>query len=190
MCIRDRFCLDPGPRTYNFFILARFLLTGICTYLYLRLFLPFVPSIAGGIACMLSGYFILFFDMPELSVNILLPALFLATERLLREQTTGNVTLSVAVTFQCIVGGMPESVFLVLAFGCAYFLFRLAVGPHTRAARVTQLKYFLFVQGLGLALAAFLLIPFFEFMKLSLDSHQPANLHGLIICLLYTSRCV
>jgi len=175
------FCLDPGPRTYNFFILARFLLTGICTYLYLRLFLPFVPSIAGGIACMLSGYFILFFDMPELSVNILLPALFLATERLLREQTTGNVTLSVAVTFQCIVGGMPESVFLVLAFGCAYFLFRLAVGPHTRAARVTQLKYFLFVQGLGLALAAFLLIPFFEFMKLSLDSHQPANLHGLII---------
>jgi hypothetical protein len=174
------FALDPGPRTFNFFVLTRFLLAGLCAYLYLRLFLPFVPSIAGGIACMLSGYFILFFDMPELSVNILVPALFLATERLFRDQSTGNVMLSIAVTLLCIVGGMPESTFLVLAFGCAYFLFRLAVGPRTRAAVVTRLKYFIFVQALGLALTAFLLVPFFEFMGLSLDSHQPANLHGSI----------
>jgi len=47
---------------------------------------------------MLSGYFVLFFDMPELSVNILVPALFLAAERLLREQRTANVILSSAVT--------------------------------------------------------------------------------------------
>ena len=60
---------------------------GLCTYLYLRLFLPFVPALAGGIACMLSGYYILFFNMPHLSVDILVPALFLATERLLREQS-------------------------------------------------------------------------------------------------------
>jgi hypothetical protein len=173
------YALNPGPRTYNFFILARFLLTGLCAYLYLRLFLPFVPSIAGGIACMLSGYYILFYNMPELSVNMLVPAVFLATERLLREQSTGNVILSIAVTFLCIVGGMPESAFLVLAFGCVYFLFRLAVGPHT-GARMTRFKYFLFVQVIGLALAAFLLVPFFEFMKLSFDSHQAAIQHGSI----------
>src|SRR5208282_4441923 len=92
------FALHPGPRTYNFFILARFLLTGLGTYLYLRLFLPFVPSIAGGIACMLSGYYILFYNMPHLSVEMLIPALFLATERLLRRQSTRNVMLSVSVT--------------------------------------------------------------------------------------------
>jgi hypothetical protein len=175
------FALHPGPRTYNFFILARFFLVGLCTYLYLRLFLPFAPSLAGGIACMLSGYYILFFDMPELSVDMLVPALFLATERLLRKQSTGNVMLSVAVAFLCIVGGMPESTLLVLAFGCTYFLFRLVVGPRTRAAVVTRLKYFIFAQGLGLVLAAFLLIPFVEFMRLSLDSHQPANLHGFML---------
>jgi hypothetical protein len=174
------YVLVPGPRTYNFFILARFLLAGLCSYLYLRLFLPFVPSIAGGIACMLSGYYILFYNMPHLSVDILVPALFLATERLFRQQSSGNVMLSIAVTFLCIVGGMPESAFLALAFCCAYFLFRLAVGPHTRTARITQLKYFLFVQGIGLALAAFLLVPFFEFTKLSFNTHQPANLNGYI----------
>ena len=172
------FAIDPGPRTCNLFILARFLLMGLCTYLYLRLFLPFVPSIAGGIACMLSGYYILFFNMPHVSVEMLVPALFLATERLLRKQSIGNVILSIAVTFLCIVGGMPESAFLVLAFGCAYFLFRLGCGP--ASARVTQLKYFLFTQGLGLALAAFLLVPFFEYMRLSFDSHQPANVQGFI----------
>src|SRR5580700_1550530 len=90
------FALDPGPRTYNFFILARFLLVGLCTYLYLRLFLPFAPSIGGGIACMLSGYYILFFNLPHFSVDMLVPALFLATERLLREQSAGNVVLSTA----------------------------------------------------------------------------------------------
>lgn len=174
------FALHPGPRTYNFFILARFFLMGLCTYLYLRLFLPFVPSVAGGIACMLSGYYILFFNMPHLSVDILVPALFLATERLLREQSTANVMLSIAVTLLCIVGGMPESAFLALAFGGVYFLFRLTAGPHARAARATQLKYFIFAQVLGLALAAFLLAPFFEFMKFSFDSHQPANQHGFI----------
>jgi hypothetical protein len=177
----DLFALDPGPRLYNFFILARFLLLGLCTYLYLRLFLPFVPSIAGGIACMLSGYYILFYNMPHLSVEILIPALFLATERLFREQSTGNVMLSAATAFLCIVGGMPESAFLTLAFGGVYFLFRLTAGPQARASRAAQLKYFLFAQGLGLALAAFLLVPFFEFMKLSFDTHQPANLHGYIL---------
>lgn len=175
------FALQPGPRTFNFFIFARLLLTGFCTYLYLRLFLPFVPSVAGGIACMLSGYYILFFNMPELSVNILIPAVFLATERLLRSQSIGNLILSIAVTFLCIVGGMPESAFLVLAFGGSYFLFRLAVGPRMRAVRSTQLKYFVFAQVMGLVLAAFLLVPFFEFMKLSFDSHQPANMNGLIL---------
>ncbi len=175
------YTLHPGPRTYNFFILARFLVAGLCTCLYLRLFLPFVPSVAGGIACMLSGYYILFYNMPHLSVEVLIPALFLATERLLRRQSTANVILSIAVVFLCMVGGMPESAFLALAFACAYFLFRLAVGRPTRAARLPQLKYFLFANTLGLALAAFLLVPFFEFMKLSFDTHQPANLHGYIL---------
>jgi hypothetical protein len=169
------FALDPGPRTFNFFVLIRFFLTGLCTYLYLRLFLPFVPSIAGGIACMLSGYYIFFFDMPHLSVDILVPALFLATERLFRKQSTGNVLLSITVAFLCIVGGMPESALMVLAFGYAYFLFRLLVDPDTGAARIAKLKYFAFAQVLGLALAAFLLVPFFEFMGLAFDSHQLDN---------------
>ena len=173
--------MAPGPRTYNLFILARFLMAGLCTYFYLRLFFPFVPSLAGGIACMLSGYFVLFFDMPELSVNILVPTSFLATERLLREQSTATLILSSAVTCLCILGGMPESAFLVLVFGGLYFLFRVATMPGARPVRMARLKYFVFAQGAGLALAAFLLLPFIEFLRLSFDSHQPANVHGSLV---------
>src|SRR5271165_1400315 len=85
------FALHPGPRTYNLFILCRFLIAGLCAYLYLRLFLPFAPSLAGGLVCMLSGYHILFFNMPHLSVDVFIPALFLAIERLLRQQSARNV---------------------------------------------------------------------------------------------------
>jgi hypothetical protein len=173
--------LSPGPRTYNLFILARFLLAGLFTYLYLRLFLSFTASVAGGIACMLSGYFILFFNMPHLSVEIFIPAVFLATERLLRDESMRNVGLSIAITFLCIVGGMPESAFLALVFGGSYFLYRLVTDARLRGAAGRHLKYFVFAQGMGLALAGFLLIPFVEFMRLSFDSHQPANLHGLIV---------
>lgn len=175
------FGVSPGPRTYNLFILARFFLAGLFTYLYLRLFLSFTASIAGGIAGMLTGYFILFFNMPHLSVEILIPAVFWATERLLRAESMRNVWSSMALTFLCIVGGMPESAFLGLLFGGSYFLYRLFSDAKLRAAACRHLKYFFFAQGTGLALAGFLLIPFFEFMRISFDSHQPANLHGLMV---------
>ena len=100
------FALHPGPRTFNFFILCRFLIAGLCAYLYLRLFLPFVPALAGGMVCMLSGYHLLFFNMPHLSVNVLMPALFLCIERLLRRQSLRNVLLTVVVIFLSIAGGI------------------------------------------------------------------------------------
>ena len=172
------FALHPGPRTYNAFILCRFLIAGLCAYLYLRLFVPFAPSIAGGIACMLSGYYILFFNMPELSVDTLVPAVFLVNERLLREQSGRNVLLSVSVVFLSIVGGMPESTLLVLAFGYTYFLFRLLSDPAIRVAAGKHLRYFACTNVAGFALAAFLLAPFVEFMRNSFDAHQPAFVYG------------
>jgi len=167
--------LHPGPRTYNFFILGRFLIAGLCTYLYLRLFLPFAPSLAGGLVCMLSGYHILFFNMAHLSVEILIPALFLAIERLLRQQSTRNALLAVVVVFLSIAGGMPESTLLLLTFGYAYFLFRLFSDRALRSVARRHITYFVAVNVLGFALAAFLLAPFLEFVRIAFDTHQVKN---------------
>lgn len=169
------FALHPGPRTLNFFVLTRLLLAGLFTYLYLRLFLPFSPSLAGGITYMLSGYFILLYNMPHLSVEVLLPAVFLTTERLLRGQYVRNVLFSVCVILFCIVSGMPESTLLALSFSYTYFIFRLLSDKTLRCAAGKHLRYFVFVNAAGFALAAFLLLPFMEFMRISFDMHQPQN---------------
>ncbi len=76
--------LHLTPRTYNFFILLRLFVAGIFTYFYLRMFVSFMPAIAGGIASMLTGYYIIYVTMPHLSVEILTPAVLLAGEYLLR----------------------------------------------------------------------------------------------------------
>jgi hypothetical protein len=170
------FALHPGPRTYNLFILCRFLIAGLCAYLYLRLFLPFAPSLAGGLVCMLSGYYILFFNMPHLSVDVFIPALFLVIERLLRHHSTRNVLLAVAVIFLSIAGGMPESTLLVLTFGYAYFLFRLFSDRALRSAARSHMAYFVAVNVLGFVLAAFLLAPFLEFLRIAFDTHRAKNL--------------
>jgi hypothetical protein len=170
------FALHPGPRTYNLFILCRFLIAGLCAYLYLRLFLPFAPALAGGLVCMLSGYHILFFNTTHLSVEVLTPALFLAIERLLRQQSVRNVLLAAAVVFLSIAGGMPESTLLLLTFGYAYFLFRLLSDRALRPAARRHITYFVSVNVLGFALAAFLLAPFVEFLSISFDMHQVRNL--------------
>jgi len=169
------FALHPGPRTYNLFVLCRFLMAGLCAYLYLRLFLPFAPSLAGGLVCMLSGYHILFFNMPHLSVDVLIPALFLSIERLLRRQSARNVILAVVVIFLSIAGGMPESTLLLLSFGYAYFLFRLLSDRTIRSAARRHIAYFVSVNALGFALAAFFLAPFLEFVRISFNMHQVKN---------------
>lgn len=172
------FAMNPGSRKYALFILARLLIAGLCAYWYLRLFLDFAASLAGGIAFMLSGYFILFLNMPHISVEMLVPAVFLAVELLLRGQSARNVLIGIAVTCFSIVGGMPESTFLVLLFGLAYFLFRVTADRSLRATARSHVKHYLLVNLLGIALAAFLLMPFVEFMRLSYDVHQPRNFTG------------
>jgi Bacterial membrane protein YfhO len=174
------FALHPGPRTYNLFILCRFFIAGVCAYLYLRLFLPFVPSLAGGLVCMLSGYHILFFNMPHLSVEVLIPALFLTTERLLRQQSIRNVLWAVLVVFLSIAGGMPESTLLALTFVYAYFLFRVFSGRTLRPEARAHVASFVSVNVAGFALAAFLLAPFIEFLHYSLDVHQVKNVGHVI----------
>ena len=174
------FALHPGPRTYNLFILCRFFIAGLCAFLYLRLFLPFVPSQAGGLVCMLAGYPILFFNMPHLSIEVLIPALFLTTERLRRQQSIRNVLWAVLVVFLSIVGGMPESTLLALTFVYAYFLFRIFSDRTLRPAARTHAAGFVSVNVAGFALAALLLVPFIEFLHYSFDVHQVKNVVHVI----------
>ena len=82
---------------------------------------------------MLNGYFIIFLDMPHLSVEVLLPGLFLTFELLLRKTSWPRMAAAAGMISLSICGGMPESTFLAISFACLYVVFRLLQSPELRS---------------------------------------------------------
>jgi hypothetical protein len=172
--------LHIGPRTYNWFLLARLFLAGIGAYFYLRFFVSFWAGITGGVTSMLAGYYVLFITMPQLSVEVLLPACLLAAEYLLRNQNYRSIVLFAIALLLVFLGGMPESALLLCALLYSYILFRILSDASLRSSRVTAIARIAASTCAGLALAAFFLLPFWELMHRSFDLHQPKNIGGAI----------
>jgi membrane protein YfhO len=168
--------LHPTALTYNFFIVGRLFVAGLLMFLFARLFLDFIASLIAAMTFMLTGYFIIYLNMPHLSVEVLLPGIFLGFELLLRQNSWKAVIGAAGIIFLCVTGGMPESLFLAVSFGCLYFFFQIAVTPEFRERPLARLGKLAAAVALGFALSAFLLFPFLEFMKIAHDTHQAANL--------------
>ncbi len=164
--------------TYSLFIVARLFLGGLLTFLFARRFLAPLPSLFAAITFMLSGYFIIYLNMPHLSVEVLTPGIFLTFELLLRRNSWSAAAGAAAMIWLGNAGGMPESFFLIGSFGGLYFVCRLMFAAELRAQAVPLLVKFVAAVVLGFALSAFLLLPFAEFASLAFDSHQPSNVGG------------
>jgi hypothetical protein len=170
----------PSPRAINWFIVLRLFAAGVMMLLFLRLFLSAAPSLIGAAAFMFSGYFIIFLNIDHLSTEILLPAVFWSFEKLYRGTSLRACIPAALVIFLSIVSGMPESTFLMLVFGYAYWLTRVVV---SRAGMVQQGVRFVTANLLGFGLAACLLLPFLEFLHYGYDSHRPSfagSIPGLV----------
>jgi len=168
--------LHVGPRTYGWFLLARLFLAGIASYFYLRFFVSFWAAITGGVTSMLAGYYILLLTIPHLSVEVLLPASLLAAEYLLRKRSYGSLVAFAIVVLIVFLGGMPESALLLFTLLYFYILFRIVSDAELRSSWPQAIARLTAATCAGLALAAFFLLPFWEFMHRSFDNHQPHNL--------------
>ncbi len=173
--------LHITPKTYNWFLLSRLFLAGIASYFYLRFFVSFWPGIAGGVMAMLSGYYLLYITLPHLSVEVLLPASLLAAEYLLQKRNDSyrSIVAFAAVLLLVFLGGMPESALLLLTLLYSYILFRIASDSSLRSSWPGAIVRLAAATCAGLALAAFFLLPFWELMGRSIDSHQLRNTGGL-----------
>ncbi len=172
--------LHVGPRSYNWFLLARLFLAGIGSYFFLRFFVSFWAGIAGGITSMLAGYYILFLTMPQLSVDVLVPTSLWAAEYLLRKRDYRSLVAFAIALLLVFFGGMPESVLMLCTLLYSYPLFRIISDASLRASWLSAISRLAAGTAAGLALAAFLLLPFWEFMHRSFDLHQPHNIGGEI----------
>src|SRR3954471_23354962 len=170
--------LHLTPWTFSLFIIARLLLGGMLAYFFGRQFLSFLPALFAAIAFMLSGYFINYLNMPHLSVEVLTPGMLLAFEILARRNSWTAAAGVAAMIFLISTGGMPESMFLIISFGCLYFVSRILFDAGFRARVGALLTKLLAAILLGFALSAFVLLPFAELLRVAFDAHQPSNVGG------------
>jgi hypothetical protein len=170
------FSIHPTPWTYNIFLMVRLFLAGFFAYLFLSFFVGFFPSLTAGIASLLTGFNLLYITMPHVSVSVLLPALFFTIELLLRKPGKVAILGHAFVTLFVLFGGNPQSALLALSLAYCYFLFRVISEGRLRSAIVQHGCRIAAGTGIGFGMAAMLLLPFLEFMRVSFDTHQSQNL--------------
>lgn len=171
--------LHVTPWTYNFYLIGRLFLGGALMYFFAAQFLSMLPSLFAAVTFMLTGYFIIYLNIAHLSVEVLTPGFFLAFELLARRNSWAAVAGAAAMIFLGNAGGMPESLFLILAFSSIYFVCRVLFTPELRAHTVALAIKFAVAVALGFALSGFVLLPFFEFLRIAHDVHQTSNTGGL-----------
>jgi Bacterial membrane protein YfhO len=165
-------CLNPSPKSDDLFVLARLLLAGILTNLYLRRFTGIFGATFGAIAFMLTGYMVIFINMPEISVSMWMPGLFLALELLAQNVNFNRIVLTGFFSAMMLLGGMPEVSFLELFAGGCYFLARVLTTHGAWTVRMKRFVAFALSCGIGLALAAPQILPFIEYIRESSNAHS------------------
>jgi len=164
---------------YDIFIALRIFVGGLFAFLFLRLFLQFIPALVGATAFMFSGYFWLYLTMPHLSVEVLLPAMLYSLERVMRRPGFLRSAIVALVAAGMILGGMPESTILAFMFGAVYFVARSFFTPSLRSQWRAFLPYVLLGTLVGVGISAVMIVPLLEYVPISSNSHSASNF-GLI----------
>lgn len=172
-------CLpDPSPEAAMRYVFTYMLLAGFLSFIFLRQFLPPFPSSFGALAYMLTGYFMLYRGMSEISSCALIPGLFYAIDRLFQAPRMKSVALLTFLTTAMVtICGIPELSLLAVCTAALYFCFRLftETATKTKEARGRTISFYVGSNILAGLFAAPLLIPFAEFMRESFSSHVRAN---------------
>lgn len=175
--------LRPTPAVWDAYLLARLLFAGIFTFLFAGLIgIGQVGAVGAGAAFMVSGYFLFWINNSWLNVDILTPALLYGIERVIQRPAGRWALFLASVVAATILGGMPESTFVVLLCGAGYAAFRL--GALTLAREdwrdvLRRVGTALAAAGLGVGSSAFLLLPFAEYVEHAWHQHLPAAATGL-----------
>ena len=139
-------------------------IAGMGMYLFLRkIKLESSSSFFGGLAFMFSGFNILWLGHPHTNVYIWLPWLLLATENLFNHSTQRNLGFLGLVIGFSLLGGHPETEFLVLLVWGIYSLYRLFIS-NSEDTKSNQILYLLGALLLGLAIASIQWLPSMEYI--------------------------
>ena len=172
--------LHPTPLTWDVSFFVALFLGAAAMYLFLRqIGLDRIPALAGTAPFLLSGFFFLLSNNHFVRSYLYLPVLLALAQRTLRsDRWWAPVALGFAVCGNLFVG-MPEPSIFILGALVLYCVF-LTVFPPVPIARGRVLLRFGGALLLGLALAAPLLLPAFEYIRASFNGHAPGDRLGLL----------
>gem|GEM_PF-3591745 len=164
---------EPSSEAVLRYVMTYMFCSGLFCFVFLRQFLPPFPSSFGALAYMLNGYFMLYLGNSEISSCALIPGLFYAIEKLLREPGVRSVALLSFLTAGMVsICGIPELSLLAVSGAGLYFLFRLFVGTkNSNESRARTVWYYISGNLLAGLFSAPLLLPFAEFLQASFSSH-------------------
>ncbi len=166
----------PTPAVEDATCFGRLLLAGLGAFLLaLRLGVGRRGAVLSGTAFMLTGFFAAYTNT-QLDVDIQLPWVLLAFDRLLATKTSSALAVAAVAVALSVIAGFPESTFFVLAMTGVFYLFR-AASPRESSWRsvAADLARFGAAVALGHLLAAFVLLPFVEFLGLATVPEHPGT---------------
>ena len=169
--------LRPAPATYTLFVLARLFVAGWFAALFVRLFADRYAAAAAGIATALGGYHLLYYDIPHLSVDTVLPMLLWATELAVRKPSGPRCAALGSAAALTYLGGMPETALLSITVAAAYALVRVC---GTRAGRLRRIAAVAASHAVGVLTGAVALVPFAAFVGDSFNVHEALKMGGAL----------
>lgn len=172
--------IHPTPLVWDFSFLLAFCLGAAAMYLFLRqIGLGRLAAFVGTAPFIWSGFFFRYSNNHFFRSYLYLPVLLLLAHRTVRSRRyLAPCALGIAVAGNVLVG-MPEPTMFVLGTLTLYCLFLLAFPP-CPVDRWAALRRSVFAAAVGGALAAPLLLPGAEFIRLSFNTHDASAKLGML----------
>lgn len=166
------------PGFWDLFLLSRLFIAALLTFLFARsIEIGPVGSLVAGVVFGLSGHFVFYVNMADLDVQILLPALLLAAERISQKPSYRMFVGTTFLVALIILGGMPESALFMFLFVGLYILVRawtLSPADQQRWPHLGKHVMTLAAAGiLGLLMSLPLVLPFLEYLHHAFNPRSP-----------------
>jgi Bacterial membrane protein YfhO len=163
--------VHPSPRVWDAYVVARLFVAGIFAGLFVLFYGGRFGALAAALATSFSGYYLLYYAMPHLSVETLFPAMLWGTEWLVRRPGLKPAAVLGIVIGMLHLGGMPESTAVAVGAAFLYLLLRVRTSAPATLP-FARIAIFLGANVLGAGIGAIMLIPFLEFLPQAFDTHR------------------
>ena len=180
--------LSESPAAWDAFLMARFLVAGLFTYLFARrLGTNGIAALAAAVAFSFSGFFMVYINGQPPDFAMLVPVVLYSFELLFQRRRAGTIAFATVAVALSVLSGNPEGTFVLLLFGGGYYLARAATEVY-RQGSLRPLRSMIplgVCALLGIGLTAFALAPFIELSGVggigghSVTLHHPERRLGL-----------